>query len=500
MATTIFSAAVTGLEAERITIETRVAPGLGYLIVSLPDDAIKGSLFRVESAIEASGFHMPRQRILINMASASLRKSGAVYDLPIALGILCASGQLESAIIPDFLFAGELSLNGTIRKVRGVLPMALEAKRLGLKGLVVPLDNAGEAAMVDGLDSYPFGEFSQLIAFLRGATVLLFKPPQQAEILTSAAVADFAEVKGQAPARRALQIAAAGGHHVLLSGPSGTGKSMLARRLPTILPVPSLSEQLDIARIYSVAGQLEMSGLKIDRPFRSPHHTCSDIALVGGGLSPMPGEISLAHRGVLFLDELPEFRRRVLEVLRQPLEERRIAVSRANYNVSFPADFLLVAAMNPCPCGYQGHPQRPCRCTLRAIRNYVGKISGPILDRVDHQVPVGPVALREMESDQPAESSAVIRERVTTARAIQNLRQGTALNAHLSSQQVRDFCALEPLAKNILFDALEKHHCSARSYDRILKVARTISDLAGSPTVLLPHLSEALTFRNLSIF
>jgi magnesium chelatase family protein len=340
---------------------------------------------------------------------------------------------------------------------------------------------------------YAFGRLDEIVAFLSGEAVIPARPADKMPAIKPS-LTDFSEVKGQYGARRALEIAAAGGHHVLLSGPPGAGKSMLARRLPGIFPEPTLAESLDIARIYSVAGLLADDPIA-ERPFRTPHHTSSDIALVGGGLSPLPGEISLAHHGVLFLDELPEFRRRVLEVLRQPLEERRINVSRANYNVVFPADFLLVAAMNPCPCGYQGHPQRACRCTLRAIRNYTGKISGPILDRIDLQVSVAPVNLRELENGAPTESSAVIRERVVAARAVQLARQGETLNAHLGAEQGRTYCALALTEKEILFDALEKQHASARAYDRILKVARTIADLSGSGDILLPHLSEAIAFR-----
>lgn len=496
MAATIYSAAVTGPDAELVTIETRIAPGLGYLIVGLPDDAVKESLFRVESALQGANCHMPRQRILISMAPASLRKSGAVYDLPIAISILCESGQLDPRDAEGWLIAAELSLNGKLRPIRGAIAMALEAKKRGLKGMILPLENAEEAALVDDFDVRGFSDLAQVIAFFAEPQNRASSAPQRSVKAATAYHIDFSEIKGQTAAKRALEIAAAGGHHVLLNGPPGAGKSMLAQRLPTILPEPSLTERLDIARIYSIAGLLEQDINLCERPFRSPHHTSSDIALVGGGLHPLPGEISLAHHGVLFLDELPEFRRRVLEVLRQPLEERRITISRANYNVVFPADFLLVAAMNPCPCGYQGHPRHKCRCTLRSIQNYTARISGPIVDRIDLQLGVAPVSLREMENDMIAESSDVIRARVVAARAIQEMRQGAVLNAHLSSEQLREHCALGSMEKQLFFDALEKHHCSARAYHRILKVARTIADLDGSAHIELTHLSEAIGFRS----
>jgi len=496
MAATLYSAAVAGLDAELVTIETRIAPGLGYLIVGLPDDAVKESLFRVESALSSAGFHMPRQRILISMAPAGLRKSGAVYDLPIALSILCESGQLDEKAVEGWLSAGELSLNGKLRPVRGAITMALEAKTHHLKGVLLPSANVLEAQMVDGIAIHAFENLAQVIVFLHAPQQTVASPAQSNLPVAGGNATDFSEIRGQQQAKYALEIAAAGGHHVLLNGPPGAGKSMLAQRLPTILPPPALHERLDIARIYSIAGLLGQDVNMAGRPFRSPHHTSSDIALVGGGLNPLPGEITLAHHGVLFLDELPEFRRRVLEVLRQPLEERRVTVSRANYNVLFPADFLLVAAMNPCPCGYQGHPRQKCRCTLRGIQNYTARISGPILDRIDIQLPVAPVSLREMEQESPGESSPVILERVIAARVVQQARQGDTLNAHLTGDQLRQHCFLAPREKQLFFDALEKHHCSARAYHRILKVARTIADLAGSQAIDLIHLSEAIGFRS----
>jgi len=477
-----------------IEVETRVCAGLGYFIVGLAGEAVKESLFRVESAIGTCGFEMPRQKILISLAPAGVRKEGAVFDLPIALSVLAASGQLAPEPLNDFLFSGELSLNGRLRPVKGALSMAIEARKAGMKSLVVPKENANEAAMVSDLAVFGFDTLTAVVGFLRDTTT---SQPVVIETKTlldkdkPLYAADFSDVRGQEHVKRALEIMAAGGHNGLMIGPPGTGKTMLATRLPGILPPLSLQESLETTRIYSVAGQLDAGGLIRERPFRAPHHTASDISLVGGGPVAMPGEISLAHNGVLFMDELPEFKRRVLEVLRQPLEERQIAIARASYSVSFPANFVLLAAMNPCPCGFFRHPDRKCTCTPLAIRNYMGKISGPLLDRIDLHIGVKPV---NFQAAKTAENSALIRERVTVARNIQLKRAGVC-NALMNTAMIGDLCALGKIEQQVLSQAMVQHKLSARSYERILKVARTAADLDGEKKIGLPHLAEAIGLR-----
>jgi magnesium chelatase family protein len=500
MTVSVYSSAVLGIDATTITVETLVGTGLGYTIVGLPDDAVKESLYRVESAITSCGCQMPRQKILVSMAPAALRKQGAVYDLPIALTILAASGQVPADKIKNWLFTGELSLQGRLRPVNGVLSMSVQARKEGIKCLIAPLENAEEAAIVSGLEVYGFSKIKELVLFLKGklqAKPVVVKTRELFAVRQNLFSTDFSDVRGQKEMKRAMEIVAAGGHNALLIGPPGSGKTMLAKRLQTILPPLDLREALETTRIHSVSGLLDGVGLLTERPFRSPHHTASDIALVGGGSVPQPGEISLAHNGVLFLDELPEFKRRVLEVLRQPLEERQIAISRANFSANFPANFILLAAMNPCPCGYFKHTDRKCTCTPQAIRQYIGRISGPLLDRIDLHIQVAPVDFRELKNDLLEEKSETIRGRVIDAREIQNRRFAGLIgsNAQMSTQTVSNHCRLDKMEQKILFEAMEKYKLSARSYERILKVARTIADLANSEKIRLSHLSEAIGFR-----
>lgn len=493
MTVSVASAALAGIDAVLITVETRICAGVSYFIVGLPGEAVKESLFRVESAITTCDFEMPRQKILISLAPAGIRKEGAVFDLPIALSILAASGQLATEQMNDFLFTGELSLTGKLRPIKGALSVAVEARKAGIKHLIVPKENANEAAMVSDLAVFGFETLTDVVNFLHEpGSVQPTVTQHQLKKAEQLYHADFSEVCGQEKVKRALEVMAAGGHNGLLIGPPGTGKTMLATRLPGILPPLGLQESLETTRIYSVAGQLDATGLITERPFRSVHHTASDIALVGGGPVAMPGEISLAHNGVLFMDELPEFKRRVLEVLRQPLEERQIAISRASYVVNFPANFVLLAAMNPCPCGFHGHPDRKCSCTLQAIRLYRAKLSAPLLDRIDLHIGVPPANLNE----QPAESSAAIRRRVVAARNRQLERAGVC-NALMNNEALRRYCVLGKTEQEVLNQAMVQHKLSARSYERILKMARTVADLAGSASITLSHLAEAISFRSL---
>ena len=500
-----YASALHGIHANTVTIEVDISPGINFFMVGLPDSAVKESQHRIESALRANGLEILKKRTVINMAPADIRKEGSAYDLPLAMGILGASGMLPTVKLDKYIMMGELSLDGNLERVKGVLPMAINARDDGFRGIILPKQNAKEAGVISGLEVYGMENIRQVVSFLDDhyhARPIRVNLEKIFHHQTNHYGSDFSEVKGQSRVKRALEIAAAGSHNLLMVGPPGAGKTMLARRLPTILPPLSIEEALDTTMIHSVAGKLDRKeSILTSRPFRDPHHTISDTALVGGGSYPQPGEISLAHNGVLFMDELPEFKRNVLEVLRQPMEGRMMTISRAKFSIEYPASFMLVASMNPCPCGYYNHPSRDCECPPGTVQKYLSRISGPLLDRIDIQVEVLPVSFTKLSDHHTAENSKTIRDRVISARSIQQHRfeanPGIYCNAQIPPKLLQQICKPDKTGMSLLKNAMEKLDLSSRAYDRILKLSRTIADLDSSEIIQAYHLAEAINYRNL---
>lgn len=504
MLVNLISAAILGIHAIPVRIEVHLSKGIRFSLVGLPDNAVRESHERIISALQVNDMDVPRKQIVINMAPADLRKEGTSYDLPLAVAIMAAGEYITTASLENTLFIGELSLNGQLNGVKGILPVSVMAKQLGIKRIILARSNAEEAAVVEGLEVFGLGNLGEVAAFLNGTLKIDPAVPSNLEKTNESGNSDldFCDVKGQELVKRAVEVACAGGHNMIMIGPPGAGKTMIAKCIPGILPPMSLQESLETTKIHSVAGKTDSTiSLVRTRPFRSPHHSISAVALIGGGARPQPGEISLAHNGVLFLDELPEFQRHVLEVLRQPLEERSIIISRAEYNVEYPAGFMLVASMNPCPCGYFNHPTKQCLCGPGQVQKYITRISGPLMDRIDIQVEIIPVTFDKMNEQRPAENSSVIRDRVIDAREIQEMRfkglEGVFCNAQMSVRQLRKYSKPDETGLQLIKTAMNKYNLSARAYDRILKVSRTIADLEKSEIIKSNHIAEAIQFRML---
>ncbi len=499
-----YCSALAGIRAMTVAVEVNISPGIGMFLVGLPDNAVRESQERIRAAFDNSSFKMSGRKVVVNLSPADLRKEGSGYDLSIAVAILGAMGLIEGAVLERYTILGELSLDGSVLPVKGVLPAAIEAKEQQFEGIILPQENALEAAVVDGLKVYGVKNLREVVEFLQGERAM--EPTEidlkkEFEERQNVFEYDFSDVKGQTPVKRALEIAAAGGHNILMIGPPGSGQTMLARRMPSITPPLTLAEALETTKIHSVAGKLgQRGGLLTTRPFRAPHHLTSQVALVGGGSTPQPGEISLSHNGILFLDELPEFGRNALETLRQPMEDKKVVVSRSRYTVEYPANFMLIAAMNPCPCGYYNHPTKTCVCSKGAAYKYINQLSGPLLDRIDLQIEVTPVPFEHLNREEQTEPSAAIRARVMAARERQTRRlAGTSAhtNAMMSSRQLRECCPLDEPSAKLLKQAMERLELSARAYDRIVKVARTIADLSASEAIRPEHIAEAIRYRSL---